>query len=401
MISCAYKINGRLIWLFVLLFSLPGSSGAMDNATFLQQFTYNYEEQQFNDQLDLVRLNKPIIPGAVADLVKEAMSDKQAFEDRMRQLNIASAIAYMYLHWHQDDSLIKLVAPLIQKELLKEQKRTAEIMKWKKEERFLGNFVMKQHEDEMVRQNLSMVLYPHWLHRILYECKVCHNDIFKMKRWEGNLSHQSMEKGALCGTCHNGTTAFAMHEKSDCNRCHIAGSPNAEHLHHPEKVKQTAIKEMAEKIGAQWRPENLPDGRLPLDRFRFIDWMKLKENDVFTPVASLDKNHTEEIRDNRILFASQSGFVSDVIFDHKIHSDWIQCATCHPAVFKDELGANKMKMTDMSKGFYCGSCHGKVSFTFADCLRCHKKTTGKLSMDESRTTDALRRPAQPPLNKTP
>lgn len=392
MISYIYKINNKFVWLFVLLFSLAGSSGAMDNAAFLQQFAHNYEEQKFNDQLDLVRLNKPLIPGAVADLIKEAMSDEQGFEKRMQQLNIASAIAYMYLHWHEDDSLIKQVAPLIQKELMQEQKRIAEIMRWKKEERFLGNFVMKKHAKEMAEKGLPMVLYPHWLHRIMYECKVCHNGIFKMKRWENDLSRQRIEKGEQCGVCHNGVEAFAADEASNCKFCHVAGSPDAAHLHHPEKVKQAQIKAAAERVGAEWRPENLPDGKLPLDRFQFIDWMKLKENNVFTPIASLKKNTTEEIRDNKILFASRSGFVNDVIFDHKIHSDWVNCATCHPAIFKDELGGNKMKMTDMSKGLYCGVCHGKVSFTFADCLRCHKKSTGKLSLDESRTTDALKRP---------
>ncbi len=392
MISHTYKIIYKTIWLFAVLAALISNSNAMDNATFLQQFKHNYEEQKFNTQLDLVRFNKSVIPGAVADLVKEAMSDKYVFEERMQQLNIASAIAYMYLHWHEDDSLIKTVAPFIQKELEKEKKRIAEIMKWKKEERFLGNFVMKKHEKEMEQKGLPMVLYPHWLHRIMYECKVCHNSIFKMKRWENNLSWQRIKKGEQCGVCHNGVEAFAAAEASNCKLCHVAGSPDAEHLHHPEKVKQAQIKAVAEEVGAQWHPENLPDGKLPLDRFQFIDWMKLKESNVFTPVASLENGVTEEIRDNKILFASKSGFVSDVIFDHKTHSDWINCTSCHPAIFKDELGGNKIKMTDMPKGLYCGVCHGKVSFTFADCLRCHKKTTGKLSQDESRTTNALLRP---------
>jgi len=386
------QISNNFMWGLMLLFSLISTSQAMDNATFLQQFKYNYEEQKFNAQLDLVKHNKAIIPGTVTDLIKEAMSDKYSFEERMQQLNIASAIAYMYLHWHKDDSLIKQVTPFIQAELKKEKKRVAEIMKWKKEERFLGNFVMKKHEKKMAKRGLSMVLYPHWLHRIMYECKVCHNSIFKMKRWDNNLSWQNIKKGEQCGVCHNGVEAFAATEASNCKLCHVAGSPNAEHLHHPEKIRQASIKAAVEGVGAQWRPENLPDGKLPLDRFQFIDWMKLKENNVFSPIASLDKNTVEETRDNKILFASKSGFVSDVIFDHKVHSDWIKCASCHPAIFKDELGGNRMKMTDMSKGLYCGHCHGKVSFTFADCLRCHKKTTGKLSMDKSRTTDALKRP---------
>jgi len=68
--------------------------------------------------------------------------------------------------------------------------------------------------------------------------------------------------------------------------------------------------------------------------------------------------------------------VDDVLFDHQVHSDWIKCSTCHPAIFRDELGGNMIKMTDMAKGRFCGHCHGKVSFTFADCLRCHKKRRG-------------------------
>ncbi len=397
MVSYRCNRGGRFAWLGLLLL-LSGVSVAMERAAFLQQFVRNHEEQRFNEQLDLVRLNKPVIPGVVAELIETAMEEGQAFERRMQQLNIASAIAYMYLHWHGDDALVRQVTPFIERALKREQQRTAEIMKWKKEERFLGNFVMQQHREEMERENLPMVLYPHWLHRILYECKVCHERIFKMQRWEGSFSHRSMEQGALCGVCHNGVEAFAVEDRSSCTRCHIAGSPDAEHLHHPEKVRQSAIREMAERVGARWRPENLPDGRLPLDRFRFIDWMKLKENDVFAPVASLEADGAEEIRDNRILFASRSGFVDDVIFDHRIHSDWIQCASCHPAIFKEELGGNRMKMIDMSKGRYCGRCHGRVSFTFADCLRCHKKTTGKLSMDVSRVTDALRRPLPPDRN---
>jgi len=392
MYSYTYKANKQLFLLFILLSTLISTPYAMDSATFLQQFQYNYDAQKFNDQLDLIRFNKPVIPNALADLIEEAMSDKYTFEERMQQLNIASSIAYMYLHWHKDDSLLKKVTPLIQAELKKEQQHVAEIMKWKKEERFLGNFVMKQHKKEMEKQGLAMVLYPHWLHRIMYDCKVCHNGIFKMKRWENDLSQENIANGKLCGACHNGTEAFAATDQSNCNRCHIAGSPNAEHLHHPDKVKQAVIKEMTEKVGAQWRPENLPNGKLPLDRFQFIDWMRLKENNVFTPIISLDKKDTEGTRDNKILFASKSGFVSDVIFDHKIHSDWINCSTCHPAIFKDELGGNKIRMTDISKGLYCGTCHGKVSFTFADCLRCHKKETGKLSLDESRTENVLKRP---------
>jgi c(7)-type cytochrome triheme protein len=46
-------------------------------------------------------------------------------------------------------------------------------------------------------------------------------------------------------------------------------------------------------------------------------------------------------------------------------------------VFKDELGGNDVKMLEISRGNFCGHCHGKVSFTFADCLRCHNQAKGE------------------------
>lgn len=134
---------------------------------------------------------------------------------------------------------------------------------------------------------------------------------------------------------------------------------------------------MAEKVGAVWRPENLADGKLPLDRFGFINWLELKKRKVFTPVVSLDKNYREQIRDNKILFKSKSDFVNNVLFDHRIHSDWIKCEACHPAIFNAKLNGNHIRMLDMRQGRFCGQCHGKVSFTFADCKRCHKESNKK------------------------
>ncbi|MFC1685165.1 c(7)-type cytochrome triheme domain-containing protein [Pseudomonadota bacterium] len=367
------------------------SALAMDTASFLKDFIHNYETQSFDAQVTLIKDNQPMISGAVDELIVQANQADISFEEKMWFLNIASALSYMNLHWHNDEQPLKRVEPIIKDELQKEQARLAILMKWKKEERFIGNFVMKKHRKEMENQGLPMVLYPHWLHRVMFECKVCHNDIFKMRRWENNISQQAILEGKQCGVCHNGTMAFSASDKGSCNRCHIIGLPEAEHLHNPNLVDQQKIKKAAESVGAKWRPENLTDNKLPLDRFQFIDWLELKNKDVFTPVISLDKDYKDEIRDNQIVFQSKSDFVGDVIFDHKVHSEWVKCDTCHPALFQAELGKNNIKMTDIAKGRFCGHCHGKVSFTFADCLRCHKKSIGKLSADASRKEKVLRR----------
>ncbi len=364
---------------------------AMESMTFVTEFITNYDNQAFEAQVSLVKSHKDSVPSAVDTLIADAHKEGISFEEKMRFLNIASALAYMSNYWHKDEASLKKVEPIIRDELQKEQTRLAILMKWKKNERFIGNFVMKQHRNEMEARNLPMVLYPHWLHRIMFECKVCHGAIFRMKRWENHLSQEEIEQGKQCGVCHNGTMAFSAKDDKSCNRCHIVGLPEARHLHDPGMVKQEKLKQAAKSVGAVWRPENLPDGKLPLDKFQFIDWLELKRLNAFSPVISLDKDYKDQSRNNQIVFESRSDFVNDVIFDHKVHSDWIACSSCHPALFIDKLGANQMKMLDLSRGQFCGHCHSKVSFPFADCLRCHKKSSGKMSTYKSNKVNVLRR----------
>ncbi len=371
----------------VLVLLLPAVSAAakaeMSITDFLNRFTENYYQQRFIAQTELIKNNKQLVPKAVSRLIEEAFAENKSFEERMYLLNIASAMAYMQRHLHGDGTLLAKIDPIIKKELDEERKRNAELMKWKKEEQFLGNFVMKRHESAMKKAGLSPVLYPHWKHRLFFECKVCHDTIFRMQRWVNGISHEKMEAGQQCGRCHDGKLSFGV--KEQCERCHIAGKPEAEKLHNPDLIDHARTKAIAKKFGAQWYPENLTNGRLPLDRFGLIDWLKMKRDKVFIPVASLESDVEERTRDNKILFLSKSNFVNNVLFDHKIHSEWIDCATCHPAIFLDELGGNDMKMRDMSKGRHCGHCHGKVSFKFADCKRCH-------SQKRDERVDALIRP---------
>lgn len=359
--------------LVILLLSLTVSPlQAIENKAFVEEFIRNYDRQGFAAQVNLVKANKGIIAVTISGLTQEALSGKTGFDEKMYLLNIASSMAYMHFHWNGDKQPLDVLDPIISRELKKEQARLDVLMESSVRERMLGNFVMSRHEKEMKAQGLPMVLYPHWLHRIMFECKACHNSMFKMKRWVNNISQKDIIEGRQCGVCHDGKMAFSA--KENCQRCHLVGKPEAEQLHKPASVSQEKIKQAADKVGAKWRPENLPDGKLPLDRFQFIDWLELKKRNVFTPVVSLDSHYQEKTRDNKILFKSKSDFVNDVLFDHKIHSDWIQCSSCHPVTFRDKLGGNNIKMMDMHKGRYCGYCHGKVSFTFADCKRCHKES---------------------------
>ncbi|HHL39399.1 MAG TPA: hypothetical protein ENJ37_02725 [Deltaproteobacteria bacterium] len=397
--SSSHSSSVRRAVVVALLIAVTCAAAATAaESEFRKEFVYNYKNYLFDKQVRLVKKNKDVLPAEVRLLIVEATTGEKSFEEKMYLLDIASAMASMYKHWvGGGDELIREIEAVQKKEIWLEEERIAEIMKWKKEERFLGNFVMKKHMKEMELEDLSPVLYPHWVHRIWYECKVCHLAIFNMKRWTNDISHEKFKEGRQCAACHDGKTAFATEDKEQCSRCHIAGRPEAQRLYKVKKVDNDRIRKVAQRIGAVWRPENLPGGELPLDRFKFIDWIKLKELNVFSPIVSLSSDFRDEIRDNKILFVTKNPIVKNVVFDHKVHSNWITCKACHPEVFKDDL-TNNISMTDMSGGRFCGRCHGKVSFTFADCLRCHNTPKDAVLGKDVLRRDTAAEAAAPPAS---
>jgi len=363
------------LWLFstlALTFFFTPLSHAEDTP-FRIEFVTNYQSFQFKAQEELIKSSKTIMPGEIQALINDAMSTDISQGQKMFMLDAANAMASGYNHYHGGGKrLLRKINKLIKEELEKEKAKNAELMKWNDEERFLGNFVMKTYEKEMSEKGLAPVIYPHWVHRIWFECKVCHQDIFIMKRWRNNITQEKIEAGQQCGRCHNGELAFGVEE--NCERCHLAGKPEADKLHNADHIDHKAIKSVADRLGAEWNINKLPNGQLPVDRFGFIDWLNMKKAGVFKPIHSLDKNYKPETRDNMILFESKSK-AKNVLFSHNVHSSWIKCSSCHPEVFKKTL-TNNVKMVRMSKGQYCGHCHGKVSFTFADCTRCHIQEKG-------------------------
>ncbi|MCF6280640.1 MAG: hypothetical protein L3J28_00265 [Candidatus Polarisedimenticolaceae bacterium] len=340
---------------------------------FRQQFIYNYKTLSFSAQVDLIKKSETIMLDEIISLANDAMAKEIGFGQRMYMLDAASAMVSGYTYYIGIDRKLKKVKKrvdkLIASELRKEKEKNAELMKWKKEERFIGNFIMNANMAKMEKEGLAPVIYPHWVHRIWFECKVCHSDIFIMKRWRNEISQEKIVAGEQCGVCHNGKIAFSAEEK--CERCHMGGLEEAKRLHDVDHVDHDNIAKVAKMLGAEWNVDKLPEGKMPVDRFGFIDWLELKRLDIFKPIHSLDKNYQPEVRENLIYFKAKSK-VKDVLFDHEVHSSWIECSSCHPEIFSESL-KNNVKMVAMSKGKFCGHCHGKVSFTFADCLRCHSQ----------------------------
>ena len=79
----------------------------------------------------------------------------------------------------------------------------------------------KRSDDEGVRP----VIFPHWFHRIRYQCRVCHGELgFEMKAGANDVTMQDITDGKLCGACHNGQIAWSV---ENCDLCHSASQGTA------------------------------------------------------------------------------------------------------------------------------------------------------------------------------
>lgn len=68
------------------------------------------------------------------------------------------------------------------------------------------------------KEGMSPVIYPHWFHRIRYQCSVCHVDLgFKTKAGGNGITMEKIVNGEFCGACHNGESAWTT---ENCDLCH-------------------------------------------------------------------------------------------------------------------------------------------------------------------------------------
>jgi c(7)-type cytochrome triheme protein len=74
------------------------------------------------------------------------------------------------------------------------------------------------------------VIFPHWLHRTVYKCQVCHAELgFKMKSGGNRITMGDVYSGRYCGECHDGKTAWAI--KDNCERCHSGNKGTSTGVH--------------------------------------------------------------------------------------------------------------------------------------------------------------------------
>lgn len=207
---------------------------------------------------------------------------------------------------------------------------------------------------------LAPVVFDHWLHRAKFTCRVCHVDIgFAMEAELSDIKAVDNINGYYCGTCHNGTMAFASCQEGfarkdqTCNRCHSLGKNVAQKYDFREFVKG-------------WPKERLGNG---------VDWEKTEDMGLIEPVDFIEG---VSIKREKLLvqqdfnIEAKVGGMPNIIFSHEKHTVWNGCELCHPEIFIGiKKGLTKYSMVDLYEGKYCGVCHNNVAFPLLDCQRCH------------------------------
>ncbi len=80
-----------------------------------------------------------------------------------------------------------------------------------------GDIVLNRQSENMKQAGVKPVLFPHWFHRIRFKCKVCHEEIFILRKGANEITMGGIMAGEFCGKCHNGLIAW---EPLYCNKCH-------------------------------------------------------------------------------------------------------------------------------------------------------------------------------------
>lgn len=211
-----------------------------------------------------------------------------------------------------------------------------------------GTLIMNKNTGDA----MAAVVFPHWLHRAKFACKVCHTDIgFAMKAKKTEFMMADNFSGNYCGKCHNGDTAFAT---TECNRCHSYGTDT-----------------VRKKI------ENELKG-LPKDEYgNKVNWVTALRDGKIKPKASLEGGEMAAM-DLDIIIKPMNLMPRppDVLYPHKAHTEVLDCSSCHTSIFEMQQGGHPaMSMQKIIAGQYCGVCHGKVAFPLDDCFRCHSQFT--------------------------
>lgn len=113
--------------------------------------------------------------------------------------------------------------------------------------------------------------------------------------------------------------------------------------------------------------------RLPRDANGNLDWVRALNEKLIEPKSGPDAKAEEQpVFDLDVELVPKLVPDFKATYPHKIHTQILACANCHPAIFQMEKGAAPITMEKIFAGEFCGRCHGKVAFEVTTgCARCH------------------------------
>jgi c(7)-type cytochrome triheme protein len=101
-----------------------------------------------------------------------------------------------------------------------------------------------------------------------------------------------------------------------------------------------------------------------------VSWVKALRDGHIKPRTHLNKQGKLERLDSNIIMKDTLE-MPNVLFPHRAHTEWMDCASCHDHIFKSKAGETPVNMFAILQGKYCGRCHGAVAFPLTECDRCH------------------------------
>jgi c(7)-type cytochrome triheme protein len=105
----------------------------------------------------------------------------------------------------------------------------------------------------------------------------------------------------------------------------------------------------------------------------YVDWNRAIDDMLIAPRSHIRNADMNAIVLDLNIVRQGKGWMRDVGYPHKQHTQWLDCSNCHPAIFIPMKGANQISMASILMGEKCGVCHGKVAFPVSECRRCHSK----------------------------
>ncbi len=104
-----------------------------------------------------------------------------------------------------------------------------------------------------------------------------------------------------------------------------------------------------------------------------VDWVKALSNKGIDPRWDRNDPKAGAVVMDLNIVREVKGSMPDVVYPHKQHTEWLDCANCHPSIFVPQKGANQISMASILLGQKCGVCHGKVAFPVSECRLCHSR----------------------------